>query len=125
MLVLDPSRRFTIEQIKHHRWMLIEGASSVGLNCDIGSKSTQEPNEQILRLMVSLGIDAQKTRESLRVSGVFIIHYFNMRNENRLIFVLLPFSSTIHTIIMPLFIYYYWNDYAHVPHHKTIILVYA
>lgn len=67
MLVLDPSRRYSIEQIKHHRWMLIEGSNAIGLNCDISNKSAQEPNEQILRLMVGLGIDAQKTRESLKV----------------------------------------------------------
>lgn len=68
MLVLDPSRRYTIEQIKHHRWMMTERAIAMGSTSDISSKATNlEPNEQILRLMVGLGIDSQKTRESLKV----------------------------------------------------------
>lgn len=76
MLVLDPSRRYTIEQIKHHRWMMIEVMEPIIPMCD-GSNvsngnitSTVEPNEQILRLMASLGIDAQKTRESLKVNFI-------------------------------------------------------
>lgn len=85
MLVLDPSRRFTIEQIKHHRWMLIEGASAIGLSCDISNKSVQEPNEQILRLMVGLGIDAQKTRESLKVQSI----YYN-KQHNFIFFIFDP-----------------------------------
>lgn len=40
--------------------------------CDMNApngctSSIAEPNEQILRLMASLGIDSQKTRESLKV----------------------------------------------------------
>uniref|UniRef100_A0A1B6CBB5 non-specific serine/threonine protein kinase n=1 Tax=Clastoptera arizonana TaxID=38151 RepID=A0A1B6CBB5_9HEMI len=65
MLVLDPSKRYSVEQIKKHRWMVEEAPRllpSTG-NC-IDAKN--EPNEQILRLMQSLGIDAIKTRESLR-----------------------------------------------------------
>lgn len=75
MLVLDPSRRYTIEQIKRHRWMMIEVMDPVALLCEnnsvgvnsVGGTSTVEPNEQILRLMAGLGIDAQKTRDSLKV----------------------------------------------------------
>lgn len=77
MLVLDPSRRYTIEQIKRHRWMMIEVMDPVSLLCDtkpVGGNSAVgtaavEPNEQILRLMAGLGIDAQKTRDSLKVSA--------------------------------------------------------
>lgn len=73
MLVLDPHRRYTIEQIKHHRWMLIEVMEPISLACDNQNMSARsaptatEPNEQILRLMAGLGIDAQKTCESLKV----------------------------------------------------------
>lgn len=75
MLVLDPSRRYTIDQIKRHRWMLIEIMDPVSMLCDtktvggnaaVGTAAV-EPNEQILRLMAGLGIDAQKTRDSLKV----------------------------------------------------------
>lgn len=59
MLVLEPSRRYTIDQIKRHRWMLAEAPRLL----PSGSGGSSEPNEQILRLMQSLGIDANKTRE--------------------------------------------------------------
>lgn len=74
MLVLDPSRRYTIEQIKHHRWMMIEVMEPISVMCDnqmgknANGTASVEPNEQILRLMAGLGIDAQKTRDSLKVS---------------------------------------------------------
>lgn len=68
MLVLEPRKRFTISQIKAHKWMNMgEGAApakespplSLG---DLGHNAAQgEFNEQILRLMQSLGIDQQKT----------------------------------------------------------------
>lgn len=70
MLVLDPHRRYTIEQIKHHRWMLIEVMDPISLACDNHNRrgtAITEPNEQILRLMAGLGIDTQKTCESLKV----------------------------------------------------------
>ncbi|XP_012273032.1 MAP/microtubule affinity-regulating kinase 3 [Orussus abietinus] len=64
MLVLEPGKRYTIPQIKRHRWM----AGAVDNSCPTIVKITsiQEPNEQILRLMHSLGIDITCTRESLR-----------------------------------------------------------
>ena len=66
MLVLEPSKRFSIEQIKNHHWMQMgEGRPKstppsplIGYNAKVG-----EFNEQILRLMQSLGINQQKTME--------------------------------------------------------------
>ncbi|XP_076002446.1 serine/threonine-protein kinase SIK2 [Genypterus blacodes] len=71
MLVLDPSKRLSVAQIKEHKWMALdvpvrrpvlyqqavspEGAAGVG-----------EYSEQVLRLMHSLGIDQHKTIESLQ-----------------------------------------------------------
>lgn len=68
MLVLDPSRRLSVAQIKEHKWMApyvpvqrpvlhqqplsVEGDAGVG-----------EYSEQVLRLMHSLGIDQHKTVE--------------------------------------------------------------
>ncbi|ERE77078.1 serine/threonine-protein kinase SIK2-like protein [Cricetulus griseus] len=69
MLVLDPSKRLSIAQIKEHKWMLIE----VPVQRPIlypqeqeNEASIGEFNEQVLRLMHSLGIDQQKTIESLQ-----------------------------------------------------------
>ncbi|XP_058797166.1 MAP/microtubule affinity-regulating kinase 4-like isoform X2 [Phymastichus coffea] len=66
MLVLEPTKRYTIPQIKRHRWMA--GSSDAVLRTPVPtiSPSLQEPNEQILRLMHSLGIDITRIRESLR-----------------------------------------------------------
>ncbi|XP_036992061.2 serine/threonine-protein kinase SIK2 isoform X2 [Artibeus jamaicensis] len=69
MLVLDPSKRLTIAQIKEHKWMLIEVPVQRPVLYSQGQEnepSIGEFNEQVLRLMHSLGIDQQKTIESLQ-----------------------------------------------------------
>jgi serine/threonine protein kinase len=71
MLVLQPSKRVTIEQIKRHRWMMVEVMDIPVINTfsnNVGGTAAYEPNDQILRIMQNLGIDAQRTRESLKVS---------------------------------------------------------
>lgn len=67
MLVLEPSRRVTIDQIKRHRWMMAE-VMEMPLVTTPMNPTVYEPNDQILRIMQNLGIDAQRTRESLKVS---------------------------------------------------------
>lgn len=71
MLVLQPSKRITIEQIKRHRWMTVEVLMDLpvldGMNIGVGGTAAFEPNDQILRIMHNLGIDAQRARESLKV----------------------------------------------------------
>ncbi|XP_033620210.1 serine/threonine-protein kinase SIK2 isoform X2 [Fukomys damarensis] len=69
MLVLDPSKRLTIAQIKEHKWMLIEVPVQrpvLYTQEQENEPSIGEFNEQVLRLMHSLGIDQQKTIESLQ-----------------------------------------------------------
>ncbi|CAG5131776.1 unnamed protein product [Candidula unifasciata] len=69
MLMLDPAKRYNIAQIRAHRWMQSNGGCTrtappspiVGYNAKVG-----EFNEQILRIMQSLGIDHKKTMEALR-----------------------------------------------------------
>ena len=84
MLVLDPKRRYTIPQIMSHRWMTRNGtqpppshqpkttltssgstpsAGQKGVAAVTGGGGKPELNEQILRLMRSLGIDQRKTVE--------------------------------------------------------------
>lgn len=69
MLVLEPMKRYTIEQIKKHRWMAAEPyAVTVTVSADPARSPAHapahtEPNEQVLRLMQSLGIDPIKTKE--------------------------------------------------------------
>ncbi|XP_066229426.1 serine/threonine-protein kinase SIK2 isoform X3 [Saccopteryx leptura] len=69
MLVLDPSKRLTIAQIKEHKWMLVEVPVQRPVLYPQGQEnepSIGEFNEQVLRLMHGLGIDQQKTIESLQ-----------------------------------------------------------
>ncbi|KAL0973018.1 hypothetical protein UPYG_G00197810 [Umbra pygmaea] len=67
MLVLDPSKRLSVAQIKEHKWMSLDVPRPVLYQQapppegDVG-----EYSEQVLRLMHSLGIDQQKTVESLQ-----------------------------------------------------------
>ncbi|ROT76703.1 Serine/threonine-protein kinase SIK2 [Penaeus vannamei] len=66
MLVLDPVRRYTVEQIKRHRWMQAEEPPRVALDPPAAkAERTTDPNEQVLRVMQELGIDVTRTRESL------------------------------------------------------------
>ncbi|XP_075402695.1 serine/threonine-protein kinase SIK2 isoform X3 [Tenrec ecaudatus] len=69
MLVLDPAKRLSIAQIKEHKWMLVEVPVQRPILYPQGQEneaSIGEFNEQVLRLMHSLGIDQQKTIESLQ-----------------------------------------------------------
>ncbi|XP_071484409.1 serine/threonine-protein kinase SIK1-like [Diadema antillarum] len=68
MLVINPAKRLTIEQIKSHQWLadcVVANTMPVSPVTDI-PKPIGEFNEQALRLMQSLGIDQQKTIDSLR-----------------------------------------------------------
>ncbi|XP_033240816.1 serine/threonine-protein kinase par-1 isoform X2 [Drosophila pseudoobscura] len=70
MLVLEPTRRYTIEQIKHHRWMcpeLLEHALIAKYNMNVDRQTVLEPSEDILRIMAEyVGIGPDKTRASLK-----------------------------------------------------------
>ncbi|XP_056139423.1 serine/threonine-protein kinase SIK2 isoform X2 [Lampris incognitus] len=71
MLVLDPSKRLSVAQIKEHKWMMLDVPvqrpmlyqQSVSTE---GETGVGEYSEQVLRLMHSLGIDQHKTVESLQ-----------------------------------------------------------
>jgi len=67
MLVVDPVKRFTMWQVRHHRWMQAETSDEDDDVVDEEDENDgkSQPNEQILRLMQSLGVDPGKTKESL------------------------------------------------------------
>uniref|UniRef100_A0A8C2JFH4 non-specific serine/threonine protein kinase n=1 Tax=Cyprinus carpio TaxID=7962 RepID=A0A8C2JFH4_CYPCA len=69
MLVLDPSKRLSIGQIKEHKWMVMEVPVQRPMlyqQTVEGEAGVGEYSEQVLRLMHSLGIDQHKTVESLQ-----------------------------------------------------------
>ncbi|KAM9468482.1 serine/threonine-protein kinase SIK2 isoform 1-T1 [Clarias gariepinus] len=71
MLVLDPSKRLSVAQIKEHKWMVLEVPVQRTLLYQQPSTAGDDPglgeySEQVLRLMHSLGIDQHKTIESLQ-----------------------------------------------------------
>jgi len=65
MLVLDPLRRYTLQQVKVHPWMQEEVPPAVPLMSVPPMAEGGTINEQILRLMQSLGIDPARTKESI------------------------------------------------------------
>lgn len=77
MLVLEPKKRYTIEQIKHHRWMIVEVMDSPVIRAPstnaVGGTAGAEPNEVVLRIMANIGIDTQKTKKSLKVSDPLVM----------------------------------------------------
>ncbi|CAH0561389.1 unnamed protein product [Brassicogethes aeneus] len=66
MLVLEPMKRYTISQIKKQRWMQMGPPPKIPCSFSI---PINQPIEQILRLMQSLGIDSTKTRDSIRMAS--------------------------------------------------------
>ncbi|KAL6081575.1 hypothetical protein STEG23_005234, partial [Scotinomys teguina] len=73
MLVVDPAKRITIAQIRQHRWMQADPTllqqddptySMQGYTSNLG-----DYNEQVLGIMQALGIDRQRTVESLQNSS--------------------------------------------------------
>jgi hypothetical protein len=90
MLVLAPEKRFTVEQVKKHRWMVAEGPPRL---LPSANPPSGEPNEQILRLMQSLGIDAAKTKEVrpsvLLLNSLFLA--YNYKKKHAYIFCLQAF----------------------------------
>ncbi|XP_061734533.1 serine/threonine-protein kinase SIK2 isoform X3 [Nerophis ophidion] len=71
MLVLDPSKRLSVAQIKEHKWMALDVPVQRPLLYQQappaeGEAGVGEYSEQVLRLMHSLGIDQHKTVESLQ-----------------------------------------------------------
>ncbi|KAI4880394.1 hypothetical protein NFI96_018696 [Prochilodus magdalenae] len=74
MLVLDPSKRLSVAQIKEHKWMVLEVPVQRPLLYQQTVQAEGEPglgeySEQVLRLMHSLGIDQHKTVEIEDVKG--------------------------------------------------------
>ncbi|XP_027785103.2 serine/threonine-protein kinase SIK1 isoform X1 [Marmota flaviventris] len=73
MLVVDPAKRITIAQIWQHRWMqadpsLLQQADPT-FSVHSYTSNLGDYNEQVLGIMQALGIDRQRTVESLQNSS--------------------------------------------------------
>ncbi|XP_036300844.1 serine/threonine-protein kinase SIK1 isoform X2 [Pipistrellus kuhlii] len=71
MLVVDPAKRISIAQIRQHRWMQADPtlphtrpSSTLSYNSNLG-----DYDEQVLGIMQTLGVDRQRTVESLQNSS--------------------------------------------------------
>ena len=85
MLVVDPNKRFSLWQVKRHRWMQAEAPAESMEEQDVAAKETA--NEQILRLMQSLGVDPAKTKEALdheRYDHYAAIYYLLLERRSHL-----------------------------------------
>lgn len=108
MLVLQPNKRITIEQIKRNRWMTVEVVELPildGVNIGVGGTAAFEPNDQILRIMHNLGIDAQRARESLKVSISSKQLYIMIEINSRLLL-----NRQTAMIIIPPSICFFWSE---------------
>ena len=63
--VLDPTRRYSLQQILSHPWMQAEVPPTPPLHQVQPMAEVGTINEQILRLMQSLGIDPARTKEAI------------------------------------------------------------
>lgn len=77
MLVLDPSKRLSVAQIKEHKWMALYAPVQRPVLyqqplSDEAEAGVGEYSEQVLRLMHSLGIDQHKTVEVRTLPPLFI-----------------------------------------------------
>lgn len=66
MLILDPNKRYTVEQIKRHPWMLEEAPRLLPGTI---AEMPAEPNDQVLRFMSSLDINTTRTRQVIILSS--------------------------------------------------------
>ncbi|EPY88119.1 serine/threonine-protein kinase SIK1 [Camelus ferus] len=73
MLVVDPAKRITIAQIRQHRWMQAEPSllqqTCLAFSLLSYSSSLGDYDEQALGIMQTLGVDRQRTVESLQNSS--------------------------------------------------------
>ncbi|XP_059895757.1 serine/threonine-protein kinase SIK1 [Gadus macrocephalus] len=72
MLVVDPARRISVAQIKQHRWMMADPAAplqTLGHSLTEYSSNLGDYSEPVLGIMNGLGIDRQRTIESLQSSS--------------------------------------------------------
>ncbi|XP_019384565.1 PREDICTED: serine/threonine-protein kinase SIK1 isoform X2 [Crocodylus porosus] len=73
MLVVDPTKRITIAQIKQHKWMQadpsLQQQQSLSFSVQNYNSNLGDYNEQVLGIMQALGIDKQRTIESLQNSS--------------------------------------------------------
>ncbi|KAL0963450.1 hypothetical protein UPYG_G00306540 [Umbra pygmaea] len=74
MLVVDPAKRISVAQIKQHRWMLADPTApqqtlSMALPLTDYNSNLGDYSEPVLGIMQTLGIDRQRTIESLQSSS--------------------------------------------------------
>lgn len=72
MLVVDPAKRITVAQIKQHRWMLADPSAphqTLSLSLSDYNSNLGDYSEPVLGIMQTLGIDRQRTVESLQNSS--------------------------------------------------------
>ncbi|XDV30870.1 hypothetical protein PO909_033701 [Leuciscus waleckii] len=72
MLVVDPAKRISVAQIKQHRWMLADASAphqTLSLSLTDYNSNLGDYSEPVLGIMQTLGIDRQRTVESLQNSS--------------------------------------------------------
>lgn len=63
MLVLDPAKRYTVSQVKQHKWMMADGLGKVAEHPTLypGENGVYTFNQQVLDKMCEMGIADEET----------------------------------------------------------------
>ena len=72
MLVLDSSKRYTISQIKKHKWMLADGVREVIEHPPMspGDNGSYTFNQDVLDKMCEMGVADEETIKQVRLPSV-------------------------------------------------------
>lgn len=88
MLTLDPTKRPTIDQIKKHKWMRQEEMEPKLRTMSSLYTDFEEPQPQIIRLMQTLGVEANRVKTSLmneaydNFHGIYLLLLERLRASN-------------------------------------------
>jgi hypothetical protein len=72
MLVLDPGKRYTVSQVKQHKWMTADGVDSVIERPPLspGENGTYSFNQQVLDKMCEMGFADEETIKQVQTPQV-------------------------------------------------------
>ena len=78
MLVLDPAKRYTVSQVKQHKWMAESGLDKVCERPPMspGDNGTYTLNQQILDKMCEMGVADEETIKQVQSLHVTVTIFF-------------------------------------------------
>jgi serine/threonine protein kinase len=86
MLVLDPGKRYTVSQVKQHKWMTADGVDSVIERPPLspGENGTYSFNQQVLDKMCEMGFADEETIKQVQTPQVNEKHVCQLEIDSRI-----------------------------------------